>query len=276
MMRPLIRVALAIVIGSSWIVRMPPGWAVQTEGESRQRQAEGMSDEEKFRIWDSGLEPGHPELLNPQHTGPALTIQLAPDETLVVPPHLANQKIYAVYDPYFLSGLGDCVLVGLNAWTGGKQIPQAYVLVYSREDEAWRLKAELPLRMHFVRMETLELGEKTVLVIYGHSGMHFTDLWVYTFDDGTPRLLLQTGSAAGVFVRPAMGGHPAAVWVGIEDWDDPAWSYASKDPLWNVHVWDGEQFAFSDELSTTRQTSVEERTQGYVNRVMEAMEEAER
>lgn len=272
MRRPALWALASLVVGS-WVIGCPAGWAMQAEGERSDQAAEDLSDAQRARLWNIGVEPWHPELVQPEHSGPALTIQLGRGEALVVPPHLAAQQVHAVYDPYSLSGLGDCVFVGLNAWTGGHQIPQAYVLVYRRQEGGWRLAGELPLRMHFERMETLELGGTSVLVIYGQSGMHFTDLWIYAFEEGVPRLLLQTGSAAGVYVRPAMGRQPAAVWVAIENWDDPTWGYASKDPLWNVHAWDGERFVFSEALSTTRETSVEERTQRFVDLVLKAMKD---
>lgn len=270
-------VCAAKVDGETVDLAAPPRESLEAlrEPVSRDAQRQSVDTEDleaKLAIWNVGMEPWHPELVNPEHTGPALTIQLSPDEAIVVPPHLADQRILSVYDPYYLSGLNDCVLVGLNAYTAERGIPQAYVLVYEKRGEGWGLRAELPLREHFMRMETLELDEQQVLVIYGASGMHFTDLWVYTFEAGKPRLLFQTGSAAGVSVRPATGQAPATVWVGIEDWADPTWSYASGARLWNVYAWNGSEFAFSEALSTTHETSVAERTEGAIIRVREALE----
>jgi len=51
---------------------------------------------------------------------------------------------------------------------------------------------------------------------------------------GKSEVLLATGSAAGVELRPDPATGKPQVWVGIENWDDPDWNYASGKRLWNV------------------------------------------
>jgi len=112
-----------------------------------------------------------------------------------------------------------------------------------------------------------------VLAIHGASGAHFHDLWVYRFRDGTPELLLAKGSAAGVELRPDPATGDPQVWVGIENWDDPNWNYASGKRLWNVYGWTGEAFAFSQALSTAQEVALDARTNEYVQRVMSNLDE---
>lgn len=267
--------ALAGAEAPGWVDPVVPVLEEEAQRTGAAEDAEALDEDalpSTLKIWNAGMDPWHPALAWAEHTSPELTVELAPDETLIIPAHLAEQRVSSVQEPIFLTGLGECALVGLRAWTDGVGIPQAYVLAYTEVDGRWQVTVELPLRMYFDRMETIRLGETEALVIYGASGMHFTDLWVYTFEEGKPQLLLETGSAAGVWVRRAMGRDPATVWVGIENWADPEWSYAYGERLWNVYAWTGNEFRFSEELSTTRETAVTERTEGYVSRVLEYLE----
>lgn len=100
------------------------------------------------------------------------------------------------------------------------------------------------------------------------AGAHFHDLWVYRFRDGKPELLLAKGSAAGVDLWPNSATGDPQVWVGIENWDDPEWNYASGKRLWNVYAWSGEAFTFNPGLSTAQEVALDTRTNEYVQRVM--------
>ena len=151
---------------------------------------------------------------------------------------------------------------------------QAFALVYGGSGQQRVLKAELPLRQYFIGFKELMIDQQPVLAIHGASGAHFDDLWLYRFTTGKPELLLAQGSAAGVELRsnPVTGG--PQVWVGVEDWSDPSWNYASGERLWNVYVWTGKDFRLDAALSTARETTAGERADWYVARVKEGMQEA--
>ncbi len=204
----------------------------------------------------------------PQATGSALTIDLGKTGRLTLPPRFAEQDVLEVKRVHDLGpGLEDAVVVGLQA--GVPDGPtQAFVLVYGESGQQRVLKVELPLRQYYIGCEVLMLGQETVLVIHGASGAHFHDLWVYRFRGSKPELLLAKGSAAGVDLRPDPATGEPQVWVGIENWDDPNWNYASGKRLWNVYGWTGEVFRFSQALSTAPEVAVEDRANGYVQRVM--------
>ncbi len=204
----------------------------------------------------------------PPTTGPALTIDLGKTGRLTLPPRFAEQDVLEVKRVRYLGpGLEDAVVVGLHA--GVPDGPaQAFALVYGGSGQQRVLKAELPLRQYYIGCEVLTLGREVVLAIHGASGAHFHDLWVYRFRDGKPELLLAKGSAAGVDLRPDQATGDPQVWVGIENWDDPAWNYASGKRLWNVYGWTGEAFTFSQTLSTAPEVALDDRTNGYVQRVM--------
>ena len=208
----------------------------------------------------------------PPTTGPALTIDLGKAGRLMLPPRFAEQDVLEVKRVYGLgSGLEDAVVVGLQA-----SIPdgptQAFALVYGAAGQQRALKVELPLRQYYVGCEVLTLGQESVLAIHGASGAHFHDLWVYRFRDGKPELLLAKGSAAGVELRPDPATGDPQVWVGIENWDDPEWNYASGKRLWNVYTWLGDGFTFNKALSTVREVALEDRTEAYVARVKASMD----
>ena len=204
----------------------------------------------------------------PPTTGPALTIDLGKAGRLTLPPRFAEQDVLEVKRVRYLGpGLEDAVVVGLHA--GVPDGPtQAFALVYGGSGQQRVLKAELPLRQYYVGCEALTLGREVVLAIHGASVAHFHDLWVYRFRDGKPELLLAKGSAAGVDLRPDPATGDPQVWVGIENWDDPAWNYASGKRLWNVYGWTSEAFTFSQALSTAPEVALDDRTNEYVQRVM--------
>ncbi len=204
----------------------------------------------------------------PAATGSALTIDLGKAGRLTLPPRFAEQDVLEVKRVHYLGPeLEDAVVVGLHA--GVPDGPtQAFALVYGGSGQQRVLKAELPLRQYYVGCEVLTLGREVVLAIHGASGAHFHDLWVYRFQDGKPELLLAKGSAAGVDLRPDPTTGDPQVWVGIENWDDPEWNYASGKRLWNVYGWTGEVFRFSQALSTAQEVALDARTNEYVHRVM--------
>ena len=207
----------------------------------------------------------------PPTTGPALTIDLGKAGQLTLPPRFAEQDVLEVKRVHYLGPeLEDAVVVGLHA--GVPDGPtQAFALVYGGSGQQRILKAELPLRQYYVGCEVLTLGREVVLAIHGASGAHFHDLWVSRFRDGKPELLLAKGSAAGVDLRPDQATGDPQVWVGIENWDDPAWNYASGKRLWNVYGWTGAAFTFNQTLSTAQEVALDARTNEYVQRVMSSL-----
>jgi len=103
--------------------------------------------------------------------------------------------------------------------------------------------------------------------------MHFHDLWIYRFRDGKPELVLAQGSAAGVELRPDSATGDPQVWVGIENWDDPKWNYASGARRWNVYTWNEDRFSLDQELSTAPVITAERRAEDYVRVVREHMQQ---
>ena len=207
----------------------------------------------------------------PPNTGPALTIDLGKAGRLTLPPRFAEQEVFEVKRLFYLGpGLEDAVAVGLHA-RSSDGIPQGFVLVYALQNRKGVLKAELPLREHFLGFEEGMIDQQPVLAILGASGAHFHDLWVYRFRDGKPELLLAQGSAAGVDLRTDPTTGDPQVWVGVENWAEPSWNYATGKRLWNVYTWTGKEFTLNPALSTARETTAGERAEWYVAQVKEGM-----
>ena len=210
----------------------------------------------------------------PSNTGPALTIELDRSGRVVIPPRFAEQEVREVKQLFSLGPwLEGVVVVGLDA-RSPDSTPQGFALVYARDGQQWILKAELPLRQHFLGFQECMVNQQSALVILGISGVHFHDVWVYRFPQGKPELLLAEGSSAGVdlHMNPTTG--EPQVWVGVANWADPMWDYASGKRLWNVYTWTGNEFAFNKALSTARQTSIAEETAAYLAVMKEGMKEA--
>jgi hypothetical protein len=205
----------------------------------------------------------------PPTAGRGLVIDLGEAGRLTVPSRFPEASVKEIEYFYSLGpGFGDAVVVGLDAGSAVDFSQQGLVLVYIPSGQGLVLKAVLPLRERFTRFEQLTVGQNRILVIQGTSGMHFDDLWLYRFQDGNPELLLAKGSAAGIDLREDPATGDVRVWVGIENWADPHWNYATGERLWNVYSWTGTEFAFNAELSTAPETSVVDRLRGYIHAVM--------
>ena len=257
-MRHLAIVLLALVLAS-------PPQAEALKPSARTKTLDFLGD---WYMGLSALETNAPI----KHTSRALTLELDDDTRLTIAPHLASQSIVDVERVDLGPDMEDAVLVGLDAATKDG-LRQAYALVYVRTKGRMELRAELPLRESFDKFELARLdASESVLIITGMSGRHFTDLWIYGFSGGQPELLFENGTAVGVDIRYSDQALPPTIWLGVEDWTDPEWTFASGDVRWMVYTWNGEEFAYSDHLSTSRETTVTERLSLYTLATFRRME----
>jgi len=211
-----------------------------------------------------------------EHTAASLTVELDAATRLTVPPHLTEQEIIEIQRVDLGPGMEESVVVGLNARTTDG-LKQAYALVYARNDGAMALVAELPLRERFARIEQAWVNRREpVLVLYGSSGNHFTDLFVCRFADGELELLYANGSAAGAEFREDITTPIPMIRIAVEDWSDPNWNFAGSDRRWNVYTWDGRKFVYNERLSSARELSVEERLSHYTMRTLKHVDELTR
>ena len=221
--------------------------------------------------WYMGLSALETDL-TPKHTSRPLTLELDADTRLAVPPHLASQSVVNVERVDLGPDMADAVLVGIDAATKDG-LRQAYALLYVRAQGRMELRAEMPLRESFDKFEVARLGaDESVVIVTGTSGRHFTDVWVYGFSGGQPELLFENGTAAGVEIRYGNQVSGPTIWLAVEDWSDPQWSFADGEARWIVYTWNGDEFAYSDHLSTSRETTVSERLAFYTIATLRRME----
>ena len=137
------------------------------------------------------------------------------------------------------------------------------------------LVAELPLREQFDGIDVARVNTvDPVLILYGASGTHFTDVFVYDFLGGEPELLFADGSASGAEVRyDAASGAAPMIRIGVEDWGDPNWNFAQGERRWNIYSWDGNEFAYNERLSSAREMGMEERLSLYTMGILKRADE---
>ena len=90
------------------------------------------------------------------------------------------------------------------------------------------------------------------LILYDHSGNHYTIILIYSFKDNDYRCLFKNGTACYVH-EVNTKETPVRITIGRENWENEEFCYANSDTesLLEVWEWDGEKFAYSSDLSTT-------------------------
>ncbi|MFA7000754.1 MAG: hypothetical protein WC352_01225 [Candidatus Omnitrophota bacterium] len=125
--------------------------------------------------------------------------------------------------------------------------------------------AEVELGDHYTGLDFVSLNKDKTKQIFAlsMSGAHQSNLAIYSLKNGQLVELFAKGSAAGVEYKEAVGNNPPEIRVGRANWDDPEWSYATGKRLWEVYVWDGEKFEYSQSKSTSPLKSEREETSAY-------------
>lgn len=154
-------------------------------------------------------------------------------------------------------------LISFRADPGEVYIPMAFVFVYDGDKVL-----KIPLLDYPGKIETADIDRdgSQELILYSHGGAHYTELQIFKYKDGELIKLFENGSACPVNFK--MIGHMPTVKVGRAKWEKEGWCYASDDYHWQIYVWDGEQFAYRDDLSTTAEISEKEEVGRYINRIM--------
>lgn len=123
---------------------------------------------------------------------------------------------------------------------------------------------EVMLKVEFVSFD--KNGTKQIIA-WSNSGMHYTNLSIYGYENGRLYKIFENGSAC--FVETNFELDKPIIKVGRANWEQEGWCYASGEPLWQVFVWDGERFIYDEELSTTPIISEEEEIERYVDKYNE-------
>lgn len=81
-----------------------------------------------------------------------------------------------------------------------------------------------------------------------YGGAHYTSLAIYGYKDSKLYKIFEAGSACGIETDFKL--ETPIIKIGKEKWDNEGWSYADE-PDWEIWQWDGKEFVYSKELSTS-------------------------
>jgi len=156
-------------------------------------------------------------------------------------------------------------------------IPNGLLRICSSENCAGNdLLRETRIGDYFDRFEFVSLNQDRTrqILAWGMSGAHHTDLSVLNLENGKIIELFAKGSAAGVWFKSSTEGKSGKpeIWVGRANWSDPKWDYAHGERLWETHVWEGKQFVYDEQLSTSPLKSEMEEISGFVGKYQQLVE----
>ena len=153
-------------------------------------------------------------------------------------------------------------------------IPQPFHLIYKFVDRKPVLVKTITTindQLGEVRIIDLDKGGQKEIAIFCHGGAHYTDLSIYTYRLGEYRLIFHDGSACGIELKDTVV--IPHIRIGRANWEEEGWSYAS-DPLWEIYAWDGENFVYKDNLSSSRRITEKEENQRYIDKTISIMDES--
>ena len=106
------------------------------------------------------------------------------------------------------------------------------------------------------------------IILYDHSGNHYTTLSIYTWKKDKLIKLFDNGTACYI-CNIDTKNKPARISVGRENWDYKYFCYANSDKTSLIEVWEwnGKAFEFNRHSSTTVAVSEEEAANKYVEKI---------
>ncbi|MDD5195798.1 MAG: hypothetical protein PHQ96_09025 [Candidatus Omnitrophica bacterium] len=113
-----------------------------------------------------------------------------------------------------------------------------------------------PSEINFFDIDGDKIDE---IIAYDHSGNHYATIMVYSFKNNGYKCLFKNGTACYV-CELKTDASPIRIIIGRENWEDKEFCYAnsSEKSLLEVWIWDGKQFVYSAQSSTTPAISEEE------------------
>lgn len=134
--------------------------------------------------------------------------------------------------------------------------PASFTLIYDKDDDGeYELKqtilnGETPKKMDIADIDYDGVQD---IILYDHSGNHYTQLRVYSFRDGVYNCLFENGTACFKY-DVMVSDKPTRILIGRENWDEEGFCYANSGEraLEEVWEWNGAEFEYSPEHSTVR------------------------
>lgn len=144
-------------------------------------------------------------------------------------------------------------LVGFQAFTYDYdfKVPVAFIAIGKEVRGRFAHK----LRMgneYFKQIELYDVDNdgNPEILFWSEGGAHFVTLDIYKYEKGSLRQIF--GNASACTIEFLKDPKKPAVRIGRERWDDPEWSYTSGDFLYELWEWDGREFKYNEESSTSK------------------------
>lgn len=132
----------------------------------------------------------------------------------------------------------------------------AFTLIYDKSEDGYILKKTIKGGETPKKTDIFDIDEDGVkdLILFDHSGNHYTVIMIYRFRNGDYELLLENGTPCYVY-EVNTADRPVRVVIGREDWDNEEFCYGNSDKLSlkEVWVWNGDEFEYNPKLSTSPQ-----------------------
>ncbi|MFC1514488.1 hypothetical protein ACFL5X_01130 [Candidatus Omnitrophota bacterium] len=151
-------------------------------------------------------------------------------------------------------GVDETIVRFCGSIDGKNTFTVAFTAIYDEEDGKRVLVKTIAGGEKPKDMELFDVDDDGIkdLMLYDHSGNHYTLIIIYSFKDGNYKCLFKNGTACYVH-KVNTEQKPVRITIGRENWEKEGFCYAvsDKESLLEVWEWDGGKFAYSPKLSTT-------------------------
>lgn len=141
---------------------------------------------------------------------------------------------------------------------GSTAVPTAFTLIYELVGDRYEKVVTFRGGEYLGGMDIVDINNdsRSDIVLYDHTGNHYTVISVFIYDDGRYRQVFENGTACFLYDVVTDDG-PTRILIGRENWADKDFVYANstEKSLKEVWVWDGREFKYSGKLSTTKPVS---------------------
>ena len=145
------------------------------------------------------------------------------------------------------------ILLGFQAYSGPEvKVPSSFLVLGKEKNGEFIIQYMVQGNDRFEKVELIDIDKDgfNEIVFWSGGGMHYTTLRIYKYADTNLECLFDNGSACGIDFE--MTGGVPAIKVGRANWDKEGWCYADE-PLWEVWMWNGEEFVIVKNKSSKKE-----------------------